>query len=190
VSSRGCRKPDLAAVLAATRPGCTVRLSLSDEQKRAFRDPDGRLALDVVRHVLGARAASAATSGTFPLTEHTFQAVARKLGAPIGIKRIRGLLHHLVLTSVLVVAGSYRQAYRVGRVAGFRVTLYRALIVAPPARKASIGRRRAVKSREPRRWWQHQLFGDLHGLPPPGLSPERLRRMRSEDERSPRVWSA
>ena len=81
-----CSKPNLADVLAAFTPGCATRLTLSAEQKHALRDRDGQLALDVVRHLLGARAAVTA-SGSFPLTEATFQTIARKLGQRVGIKR-------------------------------------------------------------------------------------------------------
>lgn len=48
-------RPNLADVLAAITPGRVVRLDLTPEQRRAFRDRDGRIALDVVRHLLGAR---------------------------------------------------------------------------------------------------------------------------------------
>jgi hypothetical protein len=49
--------PTLEAVLAAFRPGRVVGLDLTREQKRELRDADGQIALDVLRHLLGARAA-------------------------------------------------------------------------------------------------------------------------------------
>jgi hypothetical protein len=53
-------RPSLGAVLAAVAPGRTARLSLTAAQKRKLGDRDGQLALDVVRHVLGARVAAVA----------------------------------------------------------------------------------------------------------------------------------
>jgi hypothetical protein len=55
MNTRGAQRPNLADVLAAIRLGSVIRLSLSDEQKRAFRDTDGQIALTVVRHLLAAR---------------------------------------------------------------------------------------------------------------------------------------
>lgn len=175
--------PNLIDVLAAVDPGRVVRLALTPEQKRAFRDPDGQLALDVVRHLLGARAVAAPGRRRFPLTEATFQAVARKLGRPAGIKRCRAMLRCLVAHRVLDPAGSYRQAYRTLGVSGYRVALYRlAALVAPLRPKRPIGRRRPVKGGRPLRWWQHPLFGDASGRPPPGLTRAKAARMRSQDE--------
>ena len=76
-------KPTLAGVLAAIQPGNTLRLALTPEQKQTLKDPDARLALQVVRH-LGARAASIQrrTAGeTFPLTEapEAAEAFARRV---------------------------------------------------------------------------------------------------------------
>ncbi len=64
------------------RPGNTLPLALTPEQRRAFRDRDGRIGLDVLRHLLGARASSVdlgSSSDAFPLTAHVFQAVGRRL---------------------------------------------------------------------------------------------------------------
>jgi hypothetical protein len=85
-------KPNLAGVLGSVVRGRVARLSLEQEQKRALRDHEGQLALDVLRHLLGARAASVRPGRApepFPLTEQTFQAVASRLGRPVGIKRSR-----------------------------------------------------------------------------------------------------
>jgi hypothetical protein len=66
-------------VLAGFRPGRVVSLQLSREQKRALRDVDGRIALDVLRNLLGPREALEAPE-RFPLTEQAMQAFTRKLG--------------------------------------------------------------------------------------------------------------
>lgn len=175
--------PNLQDVLAAVFPGRVVRLALTPEQKRALRDSDGQLALDVVRHLLGARAAAAPARDRFPLTEATFQAVALKLGRAAGIKRCRVMLRRLRDARVLERAGSYRQRYRTLGVSGYRVALYRlGAVVASLTHKRSVGRGRAVKGGRRPRWWQHPLFGDASGRPPPGLTKRAAARMRSLDE--------
>ena len=184
-------KPVLGEVLAATRRGCTMRLALNDEQKRALRDPDAQLALNVVRHLLGSRAACGVSSGTFPLTEFAFQAVARKLGAEVGIKRIRRLIRRLVHAGVLMPAGSFRQAYRTRGISGFKVALYRVLVLLALLREKRLSAGAGPsRPRGPRRWWEHPLFGNPDGLPPPEIRKARLRRMRSADERIPSGWAA
>lgn len=177
--------PNLQDVLAAVTPGRVVRLALTPEQKRALRDPDGQLALDVVRHLLGARPAA---PNRFPLTGLAFQAVARKLGRAVGMKRSLALIRRLADHRVLERSGSYRQAYRTLGVSGYRVALYRlGAAVASLRRKRPVGRGRPVKGGRRRRWWQHELFGDLYGRPPPGLSKKERRKWRSDDERA-RGW--
>lgn len=195
------RRPHLEDVLAAFVRGRVARLRLDDDQKRAFRDRDGQLALEVLRHFLGARHVSVDPSASpepFPLTEHCFAADARALGRPTGIKKCRTMLHRLTATGVLDRAGSYRQAYRnTAGVSGYRVPLYKlargvqgvvrhgrcrsALLQRP------VGTARRVKADPRRRWWQHALFGSPDGLPPPDLTRVQRRRMRSDDERSP-MW--
>jgi hypothetical protein len=184
-------KPTLADVLASVQTGRTIPLSLTPTQKSAFRDRDGRLALSVLRHLLGARAISVRPStprDLFPLTEATFQAIARRLGYRVGIKRSRQLLRRLTAAGVIASSGSYRQRYRNGPGStGFRVTLYRlkALVgfsSASSSRKRAVGRHSAVKRNPHLRWWHHPLFGTPDGRPPPELTP-RQRRLRSADER-------
>jgi hypothetical protein len=80
--------PTLEQVLANVRAGNVVRLVLTKEQKRALKDADGRVALDVLRHLLGARPAN---PERFPLTEGVFQAVALKLGYSWGFGDLLGL---------------------------------------------------------------------------------------------------
>jgi len=175
--------PNLIGVLAATVPGRVVRLTLTPRQTQDFRDPDGRVALNVVRHLLGARTAS--TKGdppdSFPLTEATFQAVAARLGATVGIKRCRPLIRRLEAGEIVARSGSYRQRYTTQGSSGYRVRLYRLLVGAGRAapRKRAVGRRAGVKSPRRARWWAHPLFGDPNGLPPPHLPLAQLRRMRS-----------
>jgi hypothetical protein len=113
--ARRYSKPNFAGVLDSVVPGRVARLTLEKEQKRALRDREGQLALDVLRHLLGARAASVrpeAAPAPFPLNEQTFQAVASRLGRPVGIKRSRSLRRRLVEAGVIRDGGSYRQPYR------------------------------------------------------------------------------
>ena len=84
------RQLTLESVLANIVRGRVVRLELSREQKRALRDPGGQIALDVLRHLLGAREAMGAVS-RFPVTENAFLAVAHKLGYGVPQKRARAL---------------------------------------------------------------------------------------------------
>jgi hypothetical protein len=175
--------PQLENVLTNVRPGRVVSLVLTREQKRALRDPEGQIALDVLRHLLGARPT---VPERFPLTEGAFQAVARRRGYVVGQKRCRRMVARLLAEGVIGSAGQYRQAYRNSAVrSGFCVTLYklgRRLVPRLAKRKRPVGKRAAVKSDFRPRWWQHPLFGDLLGLPPPGIPPPRARRMHSLDE--------
>jgi hypothetical protein len=181
------RKPTLERVLANVRRGQVAYLVLTAEQKRALRDPDGRVALDVLRHLLGARPGN---PERFPLTEQAFQTVARKLGYPVGQKRSRGMVRRLLEAGVIAGAGQYRQPYRnTGARSGFKVALFLlgrgALHVRARSsykRKRPVGTRPAVKPKSGARWWQHPLFGDLLGLPPPGLPNRPARRTQSLDE--------
>jgi hypothetical protein len=45
----------LEAVLANVQQGRVAYLMLTQEQKRALRDPEGQIAVNVLRHLLGAR---------------------------------------------------------------------------------------------------------------------------------------
>ena len=181
--------PPLEQVIANVVRGRVAYLCLTREQKRQFNDSDGRLALDVLRHLLGARADE---RERFPLAEIAFQAVAHKLGYQIGQKRSRRLIKRLLGTGVITGSGHYRQPYRnTATRSGFKVALYR--LGRHTARLASkaqrpVGKRRSVKSRIRPRWWQHPLFGDICGLPPPQIPRPNLGRMRSLDEcfQSPR----
>jgi hypothetical protein len=100
--------PHLHDVLANVCRGRVAYICLTREQKRALRDSDGRIALEVLRHLLGARAASG-SPGRAP-----------KLFPPA-----RALRRRIVETGVLQNGGSYRQQYR-NRPggSGFRVLLY------------------------------------------------------------------
>jgi hypothetical protein len=175
-------RPTFADVLANVRPGRVARIETTREQRRALDDADGRVALDVLRHLLGARPAM---PERFPLTEQAAQAVARRLGHPIGQKRARALVGRLEAAGVIVRAGSYRQAYRSSAVrSGFRVVLYAARWGSALRRKRAVGKRPRVKGAPSPRWWEHALFGDYEGLPPPEWKPARVRRSRSRDEES------
>src|SRR5215218_7330337 len=185
----------LLDVLAKVRRGRVVYLCLTTEQKRRLSDRDGQLVLDVLRHLLGARA-DRRDPERFPLTEGAFQAVARKLGLAVGQKRSRLMLRRLLAAGVIVNAGQYRQPYRnAASRSGFKVALYRLGRRAKGLRrsrrrqaKRPVGTAAAVKPRNRPRWWQHPLFGDVCGLPPPEIPRWRARAMRSLDEvfQSPR----
>ena len=175
----------LEAVLANVVRGRVAYLVLTPEQKRALRDRDGRLALDVLRHLLGARDAIRAPERS-PLVESAFQAVARKLGHEVGQKRSRLLIRRLHAAGVIVDSGQYRQPYRNSATrSGFKVALYRlgrrAALLASKA-KRPVGSAPRVKRRARLRWWAHPLFGDLLQRPPPELTRSRAERMRSLDE--------
>lgn len=166
-------------VLEVVRPGQVVRLTLTSAQVTVFRDADGRVFLDVLRHLLGARAFLAGPTAVdvFPLTEGMFQAVAAARGHVVGIKRIRGLIRRAEASGVIERRASYRQPYRRGGGGGaYRVPLY-GLGARPAKSKRPVGRRPQVKRDVKPPFWEHPLFGDLHGLPPPGHGVRALRRM-------------
>lgn len=177
------RPPHLEAVLARVVRGRVAYLVLSPEQKRALRDRDGQRALDVLRHLLGARGAIGAPE-RFPLTEQAFQAVARRLGHELGQKRCRRLIARLKAAQVIAGSGQYRQPYRRSAArSGRKVVLHRlARRLRPATRKRPVGKRSAVKRRRRPRWWEHPLFGDLLQRPPPELPRAVAARMRSLDE--------
>ncbi len=189
--------PLRATVLAAIQPGHSIPIPLTRDQKQAFRDRDGKIALDVVRHLLAARATAAQPNTpreSFPLVEEMFAAIARKLIGTnrFGIKRSRTLIRRLRAAGIIEDAGSYRQYYARRGVSGFRVRLYRLgveirALTAPRSRKRVIGSRGRVKGVRRRTCWEHSLFGDYEGLPPPHLTKAERRRMRSLDERD-RGW--
>ncbi|HEY3206550.1 MAG TPA: hypothetical protein VGJ58_06325 [Gaiellaceae bacterium] len=174
----------LEAVLAQVVRGRVAYLVLSPEQKAALRDRDGQTALDVLRHLLGARDAVRAPE-RFPLTEQAFQAIALRLGYVLGQKRCRALIRRLRTHRIVNGAGSYRQPYRnTPAPSGFRVALHRLARRACgfAKRKRPVGSRKRVKDSDRVPWWQHELFGDLLGRPPPEITPARAARMRSLDE--------
>jgi hypothetical protein len=100
------------------------------------------------------------------------------------------MIRRLRACNLLQDAGSYRQRYSTLSVSGFRVSLYRiekAAAAFRPKDQPPIGKRLSSRVRfGPRfrpRWWQHELFGDASGRPPPGLKPRFAARIMSPDER-------
>ena len=199
-------------VLAAVTPGHTVRLRLTADQKLLLRDRDGKIALDVLRHLVGALATLAAQTGgigpdKFPFTGHAIQAVARKRGHEVGVKRCYEMKRRLVDAAVIEASGSYRQPYTNNAAfTGYRVEVFsfaRGVLgaIIGTAKHAAealtyggrlrlqppVGRGRLVKLERKRRCWQHPVFGDYEGLPPPELTARQRRSWRSQDERS-RRW--
>jgi hypothetical protein len=91
---------------------------------------------------------------------------------------------------VIASRGHYRQPYRNSGVrSGFCVRLYvlgRRLRLLPDRplskRQRPVGTPTPVKPNSRVRWWQHPLFGDLLGLPPPSLRNGSARKMKSLDE--------
>jgi hypothetical protein len=188
-------RANIDAVLSAVAPGRIVRLRLAAVQRQEFRDRDGRIALDVLRHLLGARSALPGPGDPqpFPLTEGAFQAVAARLGhGNAGIKRCRAMIRRLRAEGILEDAGSYRQAYRnTASPSGYRVGLYRLgfavagvvnRVRGTPCLKRPIGEGWPVKRRRMADWWEHALFGTPDGRPPPGVSRRDRRRWRSQDQ--------
>ncbi len=178
------RPPHLQNVLASVVRGRVARLCLTPAQAKSLRDPEGRIALDVLRHLLGARPL---VPEHFPLTEQAFQAVANKLGYVVGQKRCRRMVKSLITSGVIRRCGHYRQPYRNSAArSGFRVGLYKLgrRLRAPrlATRKRPVGRPGLVKADSRLRWWQHPLFGDILGLPPPEIPRSSARRMKSLDE--------
>jgi hypothetical protein len=148
--------------------GRVAYLCLSPAQAASLRDPEGRIALYVLRHLLGARPL---TPERFPLTEQAFQVVARRFGYVVGQKRCRHLVKRLLLPGVVERCGHYRQPYRDSPVrSGFRVRLYklghRLRVPRLATRKRPVGKHAPVKADLRPRWWQHPLFRDILGLPP------------------------
>jgi hypothetical protein len=181
------------AVLEEVSPGRIIAVDTTNAGPTELRDTNGRLAMLILEHFLGARTRVVTRNAweSFPLTEDTIQAVALRLGHRIGTKKCRALRRQLVSAGVLRDAGSYRQAYSGGAVfSGYRVTLYavtrarlkKALSTSRGSFKRPVGKRVAVK-RSPRvQWWAHPLFGDPSGMPPPGIGRRRAKKMRSLDE--------
>jgi hypothetical protein len=182
-------RPTRSAVLASVRVGRVVRLRLTAGQRQALSDRDGLLAVHVLRHALGARAALT-NEVVFPLTDGFIAAVAARLGERIGIKRSRKLRHRLEEAGVIEAAGSYRPDYSSRPCAGtHRVALWLLAAAVRGLRRvrtyrASVGTKPPVKTV---RWWEHPLFGTFDGLPPPEMrgrtgSARRKRLRRSTDE--------
>ena len=96
--------PTFYDVLGSVRRGRVVYLCLSPEQKRLLRDQDGQMALDVLRHLLGART-ERRDPERFPLTEAAVQAVAQKINHHVGQKKSRRLVARLLEAGVVVGAG-------------------------------------------------------------------------------------
>jgi hypothetical protein len=193
-------KPSLQDVLANVASGRHVRLHLSPDQREVLNDRDGQLARQVVRALLRARHQAAAPGhprDSFPLTEHAFQAVAHRLGYRVGIKRARRLIHRLTAAEVIAPDGSYRQRYRTTGVSGYRVKLYRIGVRITGLRitglrgaatpQPPVGTSAVVKRGRRVPWWQHGLFGNPDGLPPPGLT-ARTRRWLALEGEVIRTW--
>src|SRR5262249_12668915 len=186
---RGTRREVVDAVVR----GCVVPFALDRRQRLAFAaDSDGRIALDVVRHMLHARAVVGADCRRFPISEAVFQAIADRLGERLGIKRCPGLIRRLQSEGVLLRAGHYRQPYRRGRTVMYLVALYKppdssstspsaGAAPAPTVERPNGRRLPRKRPRERVRWWQTPFAGP-EGRPPPGFRMAAARRTRSLDE--------
>jgi hypothetical protein len=155
--------PTLYDVLAGVR-----RAASPTSARPRSRSGSSATTLDVLRHLLGARA-ERRDPERFPLTEAAFQAVARKLGHHVGQKKSRRLVARLLEAGVVVGAGNYRQPYRDTAVrSGFRVALFALARRQRRGRSATskrpVGKSRRRQRKQRRRWWLHPLFGDMWGL--------------------------
>jgi hypothetical protein len=171
------RAPRLHDVLVHVQPGRTVRLHLTDQQKAATSDRDGLILRQVIRALLHARhEATDQPPYSFPLTEHTFCAIARRLGTPVGVKRARRLIRRGIACDLLLDSGSFRSRYKKGGDGGgHRVRLFKLGCRIVGLRSAlrphsAVGTSRVVKGAdrvEKRPFWAHDLFGSPDWLPPP-----------------------
>jgi len=165
--------PLLQDVLANVCRGRVAYLAMTPEEKRARRDPEGQIALDVLRHLLGARPMN---PERFPLAEDAFQAIARRLGYVLGQKRCRRMVRRLREVGVVGLCGQYRQPYRNSAVrSGFCVRLYKLgrRLRAPrlAKRKRPVGKHTPVKRDLRARWWQHPPSETSWACRPPRYLP-------------------
>lgn len=169
-------RPELGEVLAHVHPGSVIDVRVPS----GFTDahPDNPIGLSVVRHLRAARRRVGA-SDDLPLTDATIQAVAAKLGHAVGIKRCSAIRRRLSQAGVIVAVGSYA---RHGVVGDHRVSLWRAQ-QSPGSLPASVRKRPPVKSRRRRLAWFETVLGSLDARPPPGMTKDKARRMRSLDDR-------
>jgi len=145
--------PPPEQVLANVVPGRGQRLRLSEKQRQALNDRDGRIARQVLRALFRARKGLPHPELS-PLTEDALQAIARRLGLSIGDKRARAIIKRCISLGILESAGSYRQRYQSSRArSGFRVPLFRLGASAAAKREASVGKPRLVKRSRRVRWW-------------------------------------
>lgn len=180
-------KPNLAGVLASVVPGRVVRLAIEGEQKRALRDHEGKLALDVpplARSSNGKRGGACAcplspdrtdlpggcrSPGISSGNQESSSPAAQTRGS--GGYPSRGLLQ----TALPNRPGG----------SGFRVLLYR---LVSKRRRPALSRKRlsaGLRASSPRarvRWWKHPLFGDYEGRPPPQWTKSRRQQTASQDE--------
>jgi hypothetical protein len=178
-------------VLVHVRKGNTARVACPQEHRRAFLDRDGRLALEGLRHALGARPAE--TRALFPFTAGFLQAVLRRLGHNVGLKRCYEMVHRLADAEAISPEASYREAYRDRPGGGTHLVVLwtaptlQARVVAPGKNPLSVGTDRAVKRESaPWAWCRYGLFADYEGLPPPHLPPPQAKRLRRWQEK----WGA
>jgi hypothetical protein len=187
---RGVPPEDL--VLRHVEAGSAVVLNLTPEQRHALSDHEGQRALSLLCHLLLARHA-ADQPDELPLTEQFILRLACRLRIPLGRNAARRVIARLKATGVIVPLGSYRQAYGINPGA-YKVTLW---IVTPIAWVGTRPRSFAGPRKRPRSatrtasvatpgqhkldpWWQHPLFGNPDGRPPPGTKPKRLERWASQ----------
>ena len=173
----------LPDVLREARPGRVRRIPTTPDQRRRL-GRDGLEALDLLRHLLGARDAAGAP-GDAPLTEQAVQALARRLGRRVGQKRARCVQTRLREAGIIVPAGSYPQR----RGSRYRVRLWRLaggavdrVVPRPAQRKRPVGSSGRVKRSGAAGWWEHGLFGMAGRAPPGSTSGEGYAGMRSLDE--------
>jgi hypothetical protein len=115
-------------VIRNVAPGRQARFNLTAAQRAALADPDGRLALTILRHLIGARHVTpGAPVHQTPFTPEAVRRAALSLVyGTIGRAHARRLRARLVEQGILVPDGSYRPGYRDQAGDGpHRVPLYR-----------------------------------------------------------------
>lgn len=172
---RGEAHPYIDGVLDHIVKGRVAYLKLTKQQRDQLHERrDGRLAYDVLRHMLGAREAAVQPdklTPDFPYAPTAVQKIAALLGyGHIGLKRCYQMRRDLLDTSVIEETGSYRTRYSTSHPSGWRRPLHRVLLAFAPLRQQRlVGRRPRVKRGKLRVCWLHALFGTEDGRAPPEM---------------------
>lgn len=194
----------LEDVLREVRRGRVVRLDLDHLPPEDRRTRDFTGAVRLLAHLLGARvvAAGGASEGEsalarFPVTTEALYRTSIRLGKKVPRDTCRRYRRLLIDRGVIVYRGQYKQRFnRYSPNAPYIVRLYatKMLVHCRPGKLnfPSAGRTKssAARSRKRARWWEHTLFGDYEGLPPPGWTRRDRRHMNRLDGLDYETWVA